>query len=179
MSLTIRPETPADYDRIFDITEAAFRDLDVSDHTEQHLVSRLRNSTAYISELALVAELDGEVVGHILFTRAAIDGPDRSWETLVLAPVSVAPPHQKCGIGGRLIRAGIQIAHDMGFDSINLVGHAEYYPKFGFVRASRYNLRLPFDVPDEAFMIQELRPGALNGVSGVIRYAPEFGLEQS
>jgi len=177
MTLTIRPETPADYARIYEITEAAFRDLDVSDHTEQDLVNRLRNSTAYIPELALVAELDGEVVGHILFTRAVIVGLDRSWETLVLAPVSVAPPHQKCGIGGRLIRAGIQIARDMGFDSINLVGHAEYYPRFGFVRASRYDIRVPFDVPDDVFMIQELRPGALDGVSGVIHYAPEFGLE--
>ena len=176
MTLIIRPETPADYARIYEITEAAFRDLDVSDHTEQDLVNRLRDSAAYIPELALVAELNGEVVGHILFTRASIVGSDRSWETLVLAPVSVAPPHQKCGIGGRLIRAGIQIAREMGFDSINLVGHAEYYPRFGFVRASRYNIRVPFDVPDDVFLIQELRPGALNGVSGVIHYAPEFGL---
>ncbi len=176
MTLIIRPETPTDYARIYEITEAAFRDLDVSDHTEHDLVNRLRDSAAYIPQLALVAELNGEVVGHILFTRAAIVGPDRSRETLVLAPVSVAPPHQQCGIGGRLIRAGIQIARDMGFDSINLVGHAEYYPRFGFVRASRYAIRVPFDVPDDVFMIQELHPGALDGVSGVIHYAPEFGL---
>lgn len=176
MSLTIRPETPADYDRVFEITEAAFRDLEISDHTEQHLVNRLRTSTAYIPELALVAELDGEVVGHILFTRAAIDGPDRSWESLTLAPVSVAPEHQRHGIGGQLIRAGIKIARELGFDSINLVGHAEYYPRFGFERASRYGVRCAFEVPDEASMLLELKPGALNGVSGVVRYAPEFGL---
>ncbi len=177
MTLTIRPETPADYARIYEITEAAFRDLDISDHTEQDLVNRLRDSAAYLPQLALVAELNGEVVGHILFTRAAIVGPDRSWETLVLAPVSVAPPHQKCGIGGRLIRAGIDIARELGFDSINLVGHAAYYPRFGFVRASHYKISIPFDVPDEAFLIQELRPGALDGISGVIHYPPEFGLE--
>lgn len=176
MSLIIRTETPADYDRVFEITEAAFRDLEISDHTEQHLVNRLRASAAFIPQLSLVAELDGEVVGHILFTRATIVGADRTWESLTLAPVSVAPPHQRRGIGGQLIRAGLQIARELGYGNVNLVGHPDYYPRFGFERASRYKISLPFDVPDEAFMILELRPGALDGVSGVLRYAPEFGL---
>jgi predicted N-acetyltransferase YhbS len=176
MPVTIRPETPADYARVFEITEAAFRDLPISDHTEQHLVNRLRTSTAFIPELSLVAELDGEVVGHILFTRAAIVGPDRTWESLTLAPVSVAPPYQRHGIGGQLIRAGIEIACELGFDNINLVGHAEYYPRFGFVRASLYGVRCAFDVPDDVSMLLELKPGALDGVSGMIRYAPEFGM---
>ena len=178
MTLTIRPETPADYDRVFEITEAAFRDLPISDHTEQHLVNRLRNSSAYIPELALVAELDGEVVGHILFTRAAIVGSDREWESLTLAPVSVAPEHQRRGIGGQLIRAGIEIARELGFDNINLVGHAEYYPRFGFVPASRYGVRCAFEVPDDASMLLELKPGALDDVSGVVRYAPEFNMAE-
>ena len=176
MTLTIRTETPADYDRVFDLTEAAFRDLDISDHTEQHLVNRLRTSAAFIPQLSLVAELDGEVVGHILFTRAAIIGPDRAWESLTLAPVSVAPAHQRRGIGGQLIRAGLDLARELGYGNINLVGHPDYYPRFSFQRASRYHITVPFDVPDEAFMILELRPGALDDVSGVLRYAPEFGL---
>jgi predicted N-acetyltransferase YhbS len=175
MPITIRPETPTDYDRVFEITEAAFRDLPISDHTEQHLVNRLRTSTAFIPELSLVAELDGEVVGHILFTRAAIVGVDRTWASLTLAPVSVAPDHQRQGIGSQLIRAGLQIARELGYGNVNLVGHADYYPRFGFVRASRYNVRCAFDVPDEASMLLELTPGALDGVSGVVQYAPEFG----
>ena len=174
MPIIIRPETPADYARIYEVTEAAFRDLPISDHTEQHLVNRLRNSAAYIPQLALVAELEGEVVGHILFTRAVIVGPDRSWDTLTLAPVSVAPDHQRCGIGGQLIRTGIELARGLGYDLINVLGHAEYYPRFGFMPASRYGVRCPYDVPDEVFMLQELRPGVLNDVSGVVQYAPEF-----
>lgn len=176
MPITFRPETPADTARVYAITEAAFRDQPYSDGDEPRLVDRLRGSTAYLPELALVAELDGEVVGHILFTRAAIVGPDRSWETLTLAPVSVAPEHQQQGIGGQLIRAGIEIARGLGYDSINVLGHAHYYPRFGFVPAARYGVRCAYDVPDDAFMIQELRPGALNGVSGVVQYAPEFDM---
>lgn len=176
MTLIIRQETPADYDRVFAITAAAFRDLDISDHTEQHLVNRLRTSPAFIPNLSLVAELDGEVVGHILFTRATISDGNQTHDSLTLAPVSVAPDYQRRGIGGQLIRAGIQLARELGFDNINLVGHPDYYPRFGFVRASRYHIRVPFDVPDEAFMVLELTPGALDQVSGELHYAPEFGL---
>ncbi len=176
-SIIIRPETPADYNRVFEITEAAFRDLDVSDHTEQHLVNRLRTSKAFIPELSLVAELDGAIVGHILFTRATITRENQTHESLTLAPVSVAPAHQRRGIGSQLIRAGLQIARDLGYDNINLVGHPDYYPRFGFVRASHYHVSVPFDVPDEAFMLLELKPGALDGVTGVLHYAPEFQIE--
>ena len=176
MTLIIRQEIPADYERVFTITEAAFRDLDISDHTEQHLVNRLRASQAFIPELSLVAELDGEVVGHILFTRATIIGENQTHDSLTLAPVSVAPEQQRRGIGGQLIRAGVQVARELGFDNVNLVGHPDYYPRFGFVRASRYHIRVPFDVPDEAFMFLELTPGALDQVSGELHYAPEFGL---
>ena len=93
-----------------------------------------------------------------------------------LAPMAVAPARQRQGVGSALARAGIAACRDLGFGAVIVLGHPEYYPRFGFVPASRFGLRSEYDVPDDVFMAMELKPGALHGRGpGTIRYHPAFG----
>lgn len=117
---------------------------------------------------------DDKLLGHILLTKVQILDGEKAFETLALAPVSVLPEHQGKGIGSALIIASFERAKQLGFSSVIVLGHPAYYPKFGFEPASRWNIRAPFEVPEEAFMAIELVPGALANVSGVVQYADEF-----
>ncbi|MBV8251049.1 MAG: N-acetyltransferase [Chitinophaga sp.] len=141
---------------------------------EAQLVAALRHSNAFIPELSLVAVEGEQVTGHILFTRCSI-GNSRL-PVLALAPVAVLPDQQRKGIGEALILAGLRKAKELGFKAVIVLGHAEYYPTFGFVPTDKWNIRAPFDVPPENFMALELVPGALEHTSGVVAYAPEFGI---
>lgn len=174
MDIQLRQEQPGDFQRVSEIIEAAFKNEPHSDHSEHVLVERLRISDAFIPELSIVAETLNQVVGHILVTRININNQDVSFESLALAPVSVDPEMQGRGIGGLLIKEVHSIAKSLGYGSIVLLGHTDYYPRFGYKRASKFGITLPFDVPDENVMVVELRDGALNGVSGIVEYAKEF-----
>jgi putative acetyltransferase len=170
MGLTIRAETTDDYPHIYRITEAAF-----GQSNEAVLVDLLRAAEHFDPELSLVAEKDGAVVGHVLFYPMDIElDSGGAYEVLSLAPVSVAPEHQRKGIGARLIREGLARGRECGYPAVVLVGHPDYYPRFGFRRASEWELRLPFEAPDEAFMAMELVPRALADKAGVVRYPPQF-----
>ena len=92
-----------------------------------------------------------------------------------LAPMAVAPLHQRRGIGSALVRAGVDEARQLGVDVVAVLGHPTYYPRFGFSPASRFSITCEYDVPDEAFMVRELRPGALAGKKGVVMYHAVFG----
>lgn len=167
----IRTETTADHPAIFHVNHLAFGRAD-----EARLVDALRTDRdAFIPALSLVGEEDGAIVGHILFTRIHItkDG-GRAVESLALAPMAVLPQAQRKGIGGALVRAGLEAARSMGHGAVIVLGHVEYYPAFGFVPASRWGIRAPFEVPDAAFMALELRPGALADAAGVVVYPPAF-----
>lgn len=174
MTLEIRQEQQRDYESVYKVTELAFRDMPFGDHDEQNLVGRLRNSAAFIPELSLVAILDSEVVGHIMLTRNRIVREDKAFESLTLGPVSVLPEHQCKGIGGMLIRAAHDKAREMGFRSVLLVGHEQYYPRFGYLPASGFGILSPIEVPDPVFMAVELVEGGLEGVSGTVEYPREF-----
>ena len=174
MNLYIRQEQPGDHDAIYDVTEQAFRDMPFADHDEQNLVDRLRRSASYIPEFSLVALLDEQLVGHVMLTRNCIVNANESFESLTLGPVSVLPGLQRQGIGSRLILAVLEKARDMGFRSVFLVGHEEYYPRFGFLLASSFGILSPIEVPDPVFMAKELVAGGLKGVSGTIQYPKEF-----
>src|SRR3546814_4458689 len=112
---------------VFYVIEKAFENEGHSDHREQFLVERLRKSTAFVPELALVAELDGAVVGYILFTKIQIVNAHKRTTSLALAPVAVLPAHQGKGIGGQLINSAHEKAKDLGFGSVVLLGHENYY----------------------------------------------------
>lgn len=173
-NLIIRKEIPADYDTVFKVIKEAFKNEEFSDQREQFLVRKLRNSSAFIPELSLVAVLDDEIVGHILLTKIKIKNGDIKTPSLSLAPVAVLPAYQKRGIGSKLIDVAHKKALNLGFTSIILIGHADYYPKFGYKKASTFGITLPFDAPDENCMAIELTDHALKSVSGKTEYPNEF-----
>jgi putative acetyltransferase len=169
MNIIIRQELKEDLARIKEINDQAFGQED-----ESRIVNKLREKDQFISELSLVAEADKTVVGHILFYPVKINSVNSNHTTLSLGPMSVLPKYQKKGIGGKLVKEGLKRAKDMGFRSVIVVGHPEYYPKFGFTNANKWNIRVPFEVPDEVFMALEIVKGELQDKSGIIEYPLEF-----
>ncbi|MDN3675620.1 N-acetyltransferase [Flavobacterium branchiarum] len=174
MEITIRQENENDYPKVFKIIEEAFKNEEYSDHKEQFLVEKLRKSDAFIPELSLVAEVDNEIVGHILLTKLQIENKDQTFESLALAPVSVKPEFQGKGIGSKLILESHAIAKKLGYKSIILLGHENYYPRFGYEQTSKYNIEMPFDVPAANCMVISLTENGLNGVSGTVKYPAPF-----
>lgn len=173
---SIRQERAADREAVVRLIELAFRDMSDSDHSEHLLVDRLRPTDAFIPGLSLVAESGGRIIGHLLMTKAAIvsAGDGRIFPTLALAPVAVLPASQRQGVGSALIREAHRRAAALGYASAVVLGHKDYYPRFGYRHADTYGITFPFDVPHEFCMAAELRPGGLKGVRGTVRYAPPF-----
>lgn len=174
MNITIRQEAKRDYQTTEDIVKKAFADAEYSDHKERFLVNKLRNCKVFVPELSLVGEANGEIVGHIMLTKLIIENDESEYESLALAPVSVLPEYQNKGIGSKMINEGLRIAKELGFKSVIVLGHEKYYPRFGFRPASRWNIKAPFDVPDESFMALELETGSLAEVIGTVVYPKEF-----
>jgi putative acetyltransferase len=142
--ITIRSETDADADAITDVTVAAFKTLEISNHTEQFIVEALRAAKALT--ISLVAELDARVIGHIAFSPVSISDGTPSWYGL--GPVSVLPEYQRQGIGKALIEEGLSRLRDMNAQGCCLVGHPEYYRQFGFTNTPELVLE---SVPPEVF----------------------------
>jgi len=174
MQIQIRQEQPADYPFVFNLIEAAFKTMKYSNHTEHFLVERLRKSEAFIPELSLVAVNDSQIVGHILLSIVKIKNEDSIFESLSLAPVSVLPEFQRKGIGGQLIKASHQLAKALGYKSVILLGHKDYYPRFGYLRADSFGIELPFDSPKENCMAIELVENGLKKVNGMVEYPKAF-----
>lgn len=149
--MIIRTEQPADYARIAEVVEAAFRRPN-----EAKVVEDIRVSEHYVPELALVAEEDGVITGHVMLSYVTLRG-EEEWQMLCLAPLSVVPERQKQGIGGALIGAGVERAEAMSEPLILLLGHPEYYPRFGFERARPLGIEPPSPaIPEAAFMVLRL-----------------------
>ncbi|MFE6777518.1 GNAT family N-acetyltransferase [Streptomyces sp. NPDC057702] len=167
-SWTTRPETAADVAAIREITLAAF-----PTPLEADIVDGLRaDPDAWIDGLSLVAEApDGTLAGYALLTRCRVDGAP----ALALAPCAVRPDAQRAGAGSAAIRAALDAARALGENLVLVLGHPEYYPRFGFVPASRLGVRAPFEVPDEAMMALTLDP-ARPAPTGTIRYPAAFGV---
>lgn len=163
----IRVEQPGDVPHIRDITAHAF-----GQRAEADLVDRLRSDGDVLVSLVAVADR-GELVGHILFSRLRIDrGKGRIVEAAALAPLAVRPEHQRQGIGSALIQAGIRACSARALAGIVVLGHPKFYQRFGFSTAAARSLRAPFS--GDAFMALELKPGALVGMPGTVRYADAF-----
>ncbi len=170
--VVVRSEEPSDYQKIYEINKIAF-----GGEVEARLVNNLRKTKGFIPQLSLVAEKDGKVVGHILFSIIHINTGEDNIPVLALAPMAVLPEYQKQGIGSLMIKEGLKKSKELGYKIVVLVGHPDYYPRFGFVPAKEKGLKLPFDAPDEAFMVYEIIPNSLVGISGTIEYPPEFAEE--
>ena len=167
ISWITRAETDADIPAVRTVNLAAFGRPDEAD-----LVEALRADAGWIDGLSVVATgEDGAVVGHALLTRCHID----TAPALCLGPVAVLPDQQRTGAGAAAVRAALRAAASMGERFVVVLGHPEYYPRFGFSRASRYGIRLTIDVPDEALMALALDPGHPLP-SGTVHYAAPFGI---
>jgi putative acetyltransferase len=165
--MTIRPEQPVDVAAIRQVVEAAFGRA-----AEADLVDKLRAQGKAV--VSLVAEMEGQIVGHILFSEVTVETNPRNIKLIGLAPLAVAPAHQRSGIGAHLTRAGLAACRAAGYDAAIVLGHPEYYPRFGFVPASRFGITSEYKVRDEVFMALELYPGALTECAGLAQYQPEF-----
>jgi putative acetyltransferase len=164
----IRAETAADYAAIAEVTAAAFGQPDEAD-----LVEAIRASDEYVPELTLVAEKDGRIVGHVMFSYSALEGSDTG--LLQLSPLSVAPERQGSGIGSALTREALRLADECGEPLVLVLGHPSYYPRFGFRPASSLGLEAPNpEWPDEAFMAVPLTAYD-PALRGRVSFAPPFG----
>ncbi len=170
MNITIRQENKTDYKKIYELNLLAFEEKE-----EAVLVELLRENDKFIPQLSLVALLNNKVVGHILFTEIKIiDTNENEFKSLALAPMAVLPRYQKKRIGGKLIIKGLDIATKLNFKSVIVLGHEHYYPRFGFVPTTKWNIKAPYEVPVNAFMGIELVKNGLKNVNGIVKYPKEF-----
>lgn len=163
----IRTASPADYPAVRAVIRHAFGQSE-----EANIVEQLRADGDAIVDLVHASDI--AIQGHILYSPLAIERTGRTVRAAALAPVSVLPTFQKTGVGSALVRAGNARCAELGLEAIVVLGHAAYYPKFGFSSALAESLEAPFGGPN--FMALELKPGALEG-GGRVRYAKAFGLE--
>ena len=171
-SIVIRLETPADEHMVEKLTRAAFNTPDRVDRskincpTEHYMVHQLRKKDG-IMELNFVAEVDGQIVGHIIYSHAHILRPDGTKVPVVnFGPLSVWPQYQRMGVGGALLRHSIDEARRLGHGAILFFGHPEYYPRFGFVPAENFGITDRNGRNYPAFMTMELKPGYLADAAG-------------
>jgi len=164
--MEIRAERPGDVARIRSINLAAFTGA-----AEANLVDALRSDAKPL--ISLVAEIDREIVAHILFSPVVISSHPEVL-AMGLAPMAVIPARQRQGIGSALVEQGVEECRRIGAAAIVVLGHPEFYPRFGFSPASRFGLRCEYAVPNEAFMTMELARGVLTGKDGVVTYHPAF-----
>ncbi|MBD7965866.1 GNAT family N-acetyltransferase [Fictibacillus norfolkensis] len=175
MDWKIRIERIEDFKKTEEVVRKAFETEEFSDKKEHILVNRIRETGAFVPELSLVAENEKhEIIGHVLLSKVKIVNDKQFVESLALAPVSVVPVYQNKGIGSQLIKAALTSAKSLGYQSVIVLGHQDYYPKFGFKRASTWGIKAPFDVPDEVFLALELTENSLAQVQGVVHYSEAF-----
>jgi putative acetyltransferase len=164
--MLVRPETAADIDVVAELNRVAFGGPD-----EARIVDALRGAVSPL--VSLVADDAGAVVGHILCSPVTLV-PAPTLRVMGLAPMAVLPSHQRTGVGTALARAALDACRARGASAVVVVGHPTYYPRFGFVPASRFGLTCEYEVPDEVFMAMELHPDGLAGQSGLVRFHAAF-----
>lgn len=162
--ITIRPEKKSDRLKIRSIHILAFQS-----ETEANIVDSLRESGEEL--ISLVAEDNGEILGHILFSPVTLNGEN---EIMGLAPMAVKPERQNQGIGTLMVNEGLVYCQKAGYSAVVVLGHPNYYPRFGFLPAKQFGIQSEYNVPPEVFMVKELMKDALNGKSGTIKYHSAF-----
>lgn len=164
--MLIRDEKDSDRDAVYAVNKSAFET-----QSEADLVDALRLQAQPV--VSLVAEDNGKVVGHIMFSPVSLsDYPDL--KVMGLAPMAVAPTHQGKGTGSALVRAGLDQCRQLDFAAVVVLGHPDYYPRFGFSPSSQFGIDSEYEVLEEVFMAMELQPEALRGKTGRVRYHPAF-----
>lgn len=167
-AVRVRPERPGDEAAIARVNDAAFGQPD-----ESRLVDAVRRTGQ--ATISLVAFDQRGIIGHILFTPVRLESPGSRIAMLGLGPMAVLPGWQRRGVGSMLVEAGLRECTAAGYQAVVVVGHPDYYPRFGFRQSREFGLRCEYAVPEEVFMATELVPGALAGRGGLVRYLPPFG----
>ena len=168
----IRLETPEDVYSIRSINDQAFGQED-----ESELIEKLRKRG--VLAISLVAVQDGEIVGHIAFSPVVVESEGSSFEAIALGPMAVLPMYQRKKVGSQMVLAGLEECRRLGHEIIVVLGRLDYYRRFGFVLAKSKGIDCEFEVPEEAWMILELREEALAGRRGIVRFQPEFKQDNS
>jgi len=163
----IRAEEQNDWAAVHGVNASAFETP-----VEADLIDALRKQASPI--VSLVAVDDKTVVGHILFTPVSLSGHP-GLKIMGLAPMAVAPSHQRRGFGSELVRAGLEQCKQIGYGAVVVLGHPQYYPRFGFVPSKHFGIGCEYEVPADVFMVLELQPGFLTGATGIIKYHAAFG----
>lgn len=165
---SVRTEHPGDLHAVRRVNEAAFGRSDEAD-----LVDRLR---LWLPDyVGLVAVQEDAVIGHLVLSPVTFEPDQPDLAAAGLAPMAVLPEHQQRGVGSALVRASLDACRERGVEAVVVLGHPDYYPRFGFRPASTFGLRCVYEAPDEAFMALPLRPHALDGLAGTVHYHPTFG----
>jgi putative acetyltransferase len=164
--MLIRNEERRDWAAVHAVNESAF-----GTPAEANLVDALREHAHPI--VSLVAEDNETIVGHIMFSPVSLSGHP-GLEMMGLAPMAIAPGHQRKGIGSALVRAGLEQCKQMGCVAVVVLGHPAFYPRFGFSASTRFGIGSEYKVPEEVFMATELRPGALHDKAGTVKYHAAF-----
>ena len=164
MLVEIREEHPCDIAVIRDVNKRA-----LGQDQEGNIVDALRSNGA--AWLSLVATLNGQVVGHIMYSPLSVGGDVTG---VALGPMAVLPEYQRQGIGSKLIEAGNRKLKDTGCPFVVVLGHANYYPRFGFRPAGTHGIKCEWEVPDDVFLLLVLDPQKMQGVSGLAKYRQEF-----
>lgn len=166
-TMIIRKEQQADQKAVWRINAEAFET-----QAEANLVDALRAAGDPL--ISLVAEEEGGIVGHIMFSRVTLSGCENSLDLMGLAPMAVVPERQNQGVGSALVEAGLAACRERGIEAVVVLGHPGFYPKFGFAPAVEFGVKSEYDVPDEVFMIIELEEDALKEKTGTIAYHAVF-----
>lgn len=165
--MKIRVVNKSDFKDIYNLVKEAFKTAQVSDGNEQDFVLELRKRVFYIPSLEFVAEEQGKLIGHIMFTKQAVDLEKGKLKALLIAPLCVVDlAYRNQGIGSKLMNYGLMKAKELGYDTAFLVGNPEYYQKFGFLCVTNYNLKNMTTIPDKYVMVKEIKEKALSNVKG-------------
>jgi putative acetyltransferase len=169
--IEVRTESKSDYPQVYQVNKQAFGGREA----EPKLVETIRQSPGFIPELSLVAVEEGQVVGHILFSLIEVETSSGRMEAISLAPMAVLPRHQNQRIGSLLVREGLERVRQLGYPFVIVLGHPDFYPRFGFSASLTKKLECPWGDCGEAWMAYETVPGSLQGVEGKVIYPPAFG----
>lgn len=170
--ITIRLEQPTEFAELYDFIRTAFRTAKVADGDEQDFTDRRRASGGYLPELALVAEEQGQIVGHILLTKYAVKlATGAEQELLLIAPLAVALEYRSKGVGAALMNEGLRRAKELGYKAALLVGDPAYYARFGFRPSTELGIRNIDGIPDFYVQAVELESGALRDADATVTFA--------
>lgn len=177
--IKIRNEEESDYQRVEEITRKCFWNLYIPGCNEHYLVHVMRSHEDFLPALDLVIEVDNQIIGNIMYTRAKlIDETGAEKEILTFGPVCILPEYQRKGYGKKLIEYSFELAVALGYDVIVIFGNPNNYVSRGFKSCKRYNICLENDIYPSAMMVKELKPEVLDGRKWVYHQSPVFEIDE-